>query len=142
MINRKPAYYNIETLARMTGLTRRTIRYYVQRELIPKPAGGGRGHYYTDEHHLRRIKTIQKWQAQGVPLEKIKKLLGREEMIRKEIVTKPEAITPPCPIPQVSTSKWTKVSIGDFVEVSFRDGTLTEEDQKAIEDFIVSIIKK
>jgi DNA-binding transcriptional MerR regulator len=141
MQNGKPAYYNIETLARMTGLTRRTIRYYVQRELIPKPAGGGRGHYYTDKH-LRRIETIQKWQAQGVPLEKIKELLGREEMIRKETVAKPEAITPPCPSPQVSTTKWTKLSIGDCVELSFRDGTLTEEDQKAIEDFIVSIIKK
>jgi DNA-binding transcriptional MerR regulator len=113
----------------------------VQRELIPKPAGGGRGHYYTDEH-LRRIDTIQKWQAQGVPLEKIKELLGREEMIRKEIVTKLEAITPPYPIPNVSTTKWTKVSIGDCVELSFRDGTLTEEDQKAIEDFIISKIQE
>jgi DNA-binding transcriptional MerR regulator len=113
----------------------------VQRELIPKPAGGGRGHYYTDEH-LRRIETIKKWQAQGVPLEKIKELLGKEEMIREEIVTKPEAITPPYPTPPLSTTKWTKVSISDCVEVSFRDGTLTEEDQKAIEDFIVLRIKK
>jgi DNA-binding transcriptional MerR regulator len=141
MKNGKPAYYNIETLARMTGLTRRTIRYYVQRELIPKPAGGGRGHYYTDKH-LRCIETIKKWQAQGVPLEKIKELLGREEMIREEIVTKPEAMTPPYPIPHVSTTKWTKVSIGNCVELSFREGTLTEEDQKAIEDFIILRIKK
>ena len=141
MQNGKPAYYNIETIARMTGLTRRTIRYYVQRELIPKPEGGGRGHYYTDEH-LRRIETIQKWQEQGVPLEKIKELLGREEMIREEIVSKPVAFTPPCPIPTAFATKWTKVSIGDCVEVSFLDGTLTEEAQKAIEDFIVSKIKK
>ena len=125
----------------MTGLTRRTIRYYVQRELIPKPAGGGRGHYYTDKH-LRRIETIQKWQAQGVPLEKIKVLLGREEIIREEIVTNLEAIAPPCPTSPVSTTKWTKVSIGDCVELSFRDGTLTEEDQNTIEDFIISRIKK
>ena len=141
MQNGMPAYYNIETIARMTGLTRRTIRYYVQRELIPKPEGGGRGHYYTDEH-LKRIETIQKWQAQGVPLEKIKGLLGRGEMIREEIVSKPVTFTPPYPIPHVATTKWTKVSIGDCVEVSFRDGTLTAEDQKAIEDFIISRIKK
>jgi len=141
MITDKPSYYNIETLAQMTGLTRRTIRYYVQRELLPKPEGGGRGHYYTDEH-LKRLETIQKWQTQGVPLEKIKELLARGEMIREEIVSESEASRPAYPIPYVSTTKWTRVSIGDGVDFSFREGTLTEKDQKEIEDFIISRIKK
>src|SRR5262245_22390917 len=68
-----PVYYNINTLAQKTGLTRRTIRYYVQRGLLPRPEGGGRGHYYTEEH-LARIELLQRWRSQGVPLEKMKEL--------------------------------------------------------------------
>jgi DNA-binding transcriptional MerR regulator len=137
----KQSYYNIETLAQITGLTRRAIRYYVQRELLPKPEGGGRGHYYTDEH-LKRIETIQKWQTQGVPLEKIKELLARGEMIVEEKVSEPEASRAGYPIPHVSTTKWTRVSIGEDIDFSFRYGALTEQDQKEIEDFIISKIKK
>ena len=74
--------YNIETLARMTGLTRRTIRYYVQRGLVDPPEGGGRGAYYTDSH-LDSIKKIKRWSEQGVPLIHMKaKLEGRSFRLR------------------------------------------------------------
>ena len=136
MINDKPSYYNIETLAQMTGLTRRSIRYYVQRELIPKPEGGGRGHYYTDEH-LRRIEIIKKWQAQGVPLEKMKELLaqGKTEYVVRESAAEYHAL-------RSSTTQWTRVSIGPDVELSFRRGVLADQDKKEIENYISSKIKK
>src|SRR5919109_5558528 len=73
--------YNLHNLAKKTGLTRRTIRYYVQRGLLPRPEGGGRGHYYTEEH-LARIELIQQWRSQGVPLEKMKELLLGQGVVR------------------------------------------------------------
>jgi DNA-binding transcriptional MerR regulator len=68
--------FNIETLAQKAGLTRRTVRYYVQRGLLEPPQGGGRGSYYTEEH-LRRLERIRAWSEQGVPLMHIKAMLDR-----------------------------------------------------------------
>lgn len=59
--------YAIGDLAALTGLTRRTIRFYVQRHLLPPPLGAGRGHYYTDEH-LARARRIRALQTDGLDL--------------------------------------------------------------------------
>jgi len=66
--------YGILELVELTGVPRRTIRYYVQRELLPPPLGAGRGHYYAGEH-LRRLRRIRDLQAQGLGLEEIRALL-------------------------------------------------------------------
>lgn len=52
---------NIGQLAELSGVSRRTIRFYVQNGLLQPPLGAGRGHYYTDEHlrDLLRIKTLK-----------------------------------------------------------------------------------
>ena len=138
MLSDKPFYYNIETLAKLAGLTRRTIRYYVQRELIPKPDGGGRGHYYTDKH-LTLIEKIKAWQEQGVPLEKMKGLLagGAEP---KYSISMPDIVS--AAAPPISSSQWTKIRIGEDIELSFRQGALSDTDKKAIEKFIVAKIKR
>ncbi len=73
-MNENMRIYNIDTLARRAGLTRRTVRYYVQRGLLEPPEGGGRGSYYTEEH-LRRLERIRSWAEQGVPLLHMKALL-------------------------------------------------------------------
>ncbi len=56
--------YSIDELTRMTGINRRTVRYYVQRGLIPPPAGRGRGRHYGEEH-LDGILRIQDQKRQG-----------------------------------------------------------------------------
>jgi len=139
----KPGYFNIETLAEKTGTTRRTIRYYVQRGLIAKPEGGGRGHYYTDEH-LDRIKQIQRLSSQGVPLEAIKRLLsgdGETEVAEDEVVSHMHfKIAEPAP-PINHKSQWIRINIGADVELTFRQGALSDEDQRAIQEFINRRIK-
>jgi DNA-binding transcriptional MerR regulator len=62
--------YSIGELSELTGLSRRTIHYYVQRGLLPPPEGGGRGHYYTPGH-VERIRRIRAWQEEGRSLEEI-----------------------------------------------------------------------
>ena len=62
--------YGIKELAELGGVTRRTVRYYVQRGLLPTPLGTGRGHHYTPAH-LERLIYIRKWQEAGVSLAEI-----------------------------------------------------------------------
>ncbi|MDM7992234.1 MAG: MerR family transcriptional regulator [Candidatus Fermentibacter sp.] len=42
--------FSIAELAALAGVSRRTVRFYVQTRLIPPPHGAGRGSYYTRNH--------------------------------------------------------------------------------------------
>lgn len=49
--------YSIGQLAELSGVSRRTIRFYVQTGLLKPPKGLGRGAHYTDEH-LQALQSI------------------------------------------------------------------------------------
>lgn len=66
---------SIEDLASLGGVSRRTIRYYVQLGLLPAPDGAGRGSRYTQEH-LDRLIRVRTWQEQGVSLADIESMLA------------------------------------------------------------------
>ena len=66
----------IDDLCAQTELTRRTIRYYLQRGLIPPPEGGGRRRIYGREH-LLRLWAIQGLQDRSYPLDEIRHRLAR-----------------------------------------------------------------
>src|SRR5262245_2626455 len=68
--NRDECCYGIADLAERGGVTRRTVRYYVQRGLLPAPLGTGRGPHYTPAH-LERLIHIRQLQESGVPLGEI-----------------------------------------------------------------------
>ena len=63
-------HYGIRDLVDASGISRRTIRYYVQRELIPPPLGAGRGHYYLPIH-LVLLRRILELREQGLSLDAI-----------------------------------------------------------------------
>jgi DNA-binding transcriptional MerR regulator len=122
--------YNIEALAKMTGLTRRTIRYYVQRGLIDQPEGGGRGSYYTDRH-LDTIEKIKKWSEQGVPLIHMKAMLeGKAIPVHVDMST------------GIRTESWERCSVGDGIELFYRPGLLTREELLEIKSFVEDIRKR
>lgn len=138
MQNVDDTFFNIETLAKMTGLTRRTVRYYVQRELIPKPEGGGRGHYYTDEH-LQLIEKIKIWQKQGVPLEKMKLLLEQGAQPDQSAGVYDVFASA---APHITAERWITVRFGTDVELSCRPGALNEDDLRELERVIFSKLHK
>ncbi len=70
--------YNIDSLASLSGVSRRTIHYYIQRGVLEPPEGGGRGAFYTGRH-LRALKRIQALAAQGVPLFYMKEALEQAD---------------------------------------------------------------
>ena len=67
---KRDKHYTIGELTELTGISRRSVHYYVQRGLTPPPLGAGRGHYYT-AIHLTRIRAIKEFQGQGLTLEEI-----------------------------------------------------------------------
>jgi DNA-binding transcriptional MerR regulator len=62
--------YKIDELARAAGMSPRTVRYYVQRGLLPAPAFRGKDTAYGHEH-LVRLKAIRKLQEAYFPLDAI-----------------------------------------------------------------------
>ena len=66
------ARYAIGDLARLAGVSRRTVRYYVQEGLIPPPLGVGRGNHYGPEH-LDQILRVKVMQEAGRSLDEIRR---------------------------------------------------------------------
>jgi len=123
--------YNIETLAKLTGVSRRTVRYYVQRELLPPPEGHNRGSYYT-EKHLERLKKILGLAQSGVPLIKMKSLLDEEHgFVETETIQG-----------TFKTSRWERIEILKGLELNFYPNLLSDDELEKIKDFISDIIDR
>lgn len=66
-----PRRFNIDELADLGGVTRRTVRYYIQEGLLPAPLGVGRGNHY-DRSHLDRLLRVKAEQEAGRSLDDIR----------------------------------------------------------------------
>jgi len=113
--------YNIETLVKISGISKRTIRYYIEKKLLSPPLGSCRGSYY-DETHLDRLEKIKKMASQGVPLEKMREFLY--SVVVTESVEK--------------TELWERLVLFDGLEVNFRKNLLNEEQIKKIKVLLKS----
>lgn len=65
---------SLQQLSDQTQVAPRTIRFYIQRGVLPGPHGEKRGAFYTHEH-LAALLRIQKWKEDGLSLEAIGDLL-------------------------------------------------------------------
>lgn len=77
----------IDELSQVSGLTKRTVRYYVSSGLVDRPSGETKSARY-DAHHLEQIRNIKALQEKGFTLARIlevKKKTREEEINRKEI---------------------------------------------------------
>jgi DNA-binding transcriptional MerR regulator len=74
--------YTIADLARLTGVSVRTIRYYLQQGLLPASGETGPGVHYS-EGHLDRLRLTKRLQAEHLPLSEIRRRL--EELTDTEI---------------------------------------------------------
>ena len=74
--------YAVGELADLGGVSRRTVRYYVQEGLIPAPLGVGRGDHYGREH-LDRLLQVKALQEAGRSLDEIRQLLDRAPLRRR-----------------------------------------------------------
>jgi DNA-binding transcriptional MerR regulator len=80
LIKNKSKKYTIEEISTLTGFSKRTIRYYIQKNIIGPPSGRGRGGFYYDSHvsDLLKIRSLQK---KGLNLSFIKDVLKGTERL-------------------------------------------------------------
>jgi DNA-binding transcriptional MerR regulator len=66
--------YSLQQLSETCDVPERTIRYYIQKGLLPRPEGETRAAFYT-EGHLTDLLRIRHWQSSGLSLDAISDLL-------------------------------------------------------------------
>lgn len=111
-MSEQEALYGVEELAERAGVSRRTVRYYVQRGLLPPPTGVGRGKHYT-EQHLATLLRIRDQQAAGVLLEQMLPSAARPSADEARTISPEQSV-------------WTRIVIADGVELHLRDRRLSE----------------
>lgn len=118
--------YKLEELAEQAGLPPRTIRYYVQRGLLPQPVFRGRDTSY-GEGHLLRLRLIRQLQDERfLPLDAIaSELEGRsDDELRRALKKKGHAgpSLPPVGATSNTGESWARVVVADGVELHVRAG--------------------
>ena len=121
MIIEEPGFY-IEELAALAATPVRTIRFYIQEGLVPRPSGAGRGARYGREH-LETLLAIRRWQEQGLALGRIRRLLAGET-----------AGLPPAPREPGSVEVWSHILLRPGVELHIEPAQagLTPEQVRAL----------
>lgn len=95
----------ISDVARRTGVTRRTIRYYVEIGLLPPPSGGGRAAVYGEEH-VERLALIKDLQAMRLSLDEIREYLAKGAPAPPGTFRAMELQSPAASGPQLSASEY------------------------------------
>jgi len=98
--------YGIEELAVLGGVTRRTVRYYVQEGLLPAPLGVGRGRHYGPEH-LARLLAVKSLQERGLSLDEVRAEMGQGRVARRTAAA-------------AAASAWRRIEIAPGVELHVR----------------------
>lgn len=99
--------FAIGDLARLAGVSRRTVRYYVQEGLIPPPLGVGRGNHYGQDH-LDRILRVKAMQEAGRTLDEIRRAASGSPR---------KAAAPARAMPAVERSLWRRLELAPGVEL-------------------------
>ncbi len=102
--------YNIDELADLGGVSRRTVRYYVQEGLIPPPLGVGRGPHY-ERAHLDALLQVKAMQEAGRSLDEIRRTRTRRGA--RDLREAASQGSPPAP----SRSLWRRFDLAPGVEL-------------------------
>ena len=107
--------YGIADLAELGGVSRRTVRYYVQENLLPPPFGLGRGDHYGPAH-LDRLLQVKALQEAGRTLDEIRRTLGAVPETRDELAELTAEASQARPA-QPPRELWRRVMLADGVEL-------------------------
>jgi len=105
----------IGDLADAAGVSRRTVRFYVQQRLLPVPLGRGRGRHY-DQSHLERLRRIGELQSAGHSLDAIRRIL--DGGVTPPAVPPPSASRRPARA-ALAAELWTRLRLGGGVELHY-----------------------
>jgi hypothetical protein len=107
LVHSESGRYNIDELAELAGVSRRTVRYYVQVGLLAPPLGVGRGPHY-DQSHLNRLIEVKAQQVLGLSLDDI----------RARRIPGPQPAVRLSPVPRAALrGTWTRLELIPGVEL-------------------------
>ena len=104
--------FSLEELCGLVDMSKRKIRFYIQKGLVDSPHGTGKGAYYT-HRNLEQLLTIRKWKEAGLTLERIQDLLESE----KRETDSGTLVPPPRPKQPGSIEVWSHLLISDGIEL-------------------------
>ena len=120
--------YTIQELAKTLEISRRTIRYYIQRGLLDPPRGSGRGSYY-DETHLMRLRYIRDAQLKGIPLAQIDTHTHSDNTT---VSSSSDTVSFDSEL-DVSSGPWTRVTLGPGLELHLSNREISHEHLQTIQ---------
>lgn len=69
--------FSLDQICTLTAVPKRTVRYYIQIGLLPRPLGENRGAYYL-ELHLDTLLKIKQLTEAGLSLERVREIVAGE----------------------------------------------------------------
>jgi len=136
--------FKLEELAKAAGTSPRTVRYYVQRGLLPPPVFKGKDSAYSKDH-LTRLRAIRKLQDAYLPLDAIAAELEGKSIEQIEAVA--ENTKAPVPssnaeivvtTPLVRSHAWRRLELARGIELHVADDA--SPDAKALAEKILNFM--
>jgi DNA-binding transcriptional MerR regulator len=121
---RRASRWKLDELAQRAGVSARTVRYYVQRGLLPAPEFRGPDTAYTDEH-LARLRAIRVLQDRHLPLDAIEAALQTRSVAAVARIAEGEvpadllgpAAPAPAPDRDEAPSRWERHGLAPGLEL-------------------------
>ena len=122
----------MDQLATLTGMTARTVRYYIQQGLVSRPEGAKRGAYY-ERRHVEQLLLIRRWTEAGLSLDRV-----------RELITGAPEDPPRRAAPPGSVEVWSRVTVADGLEVHLEPGRagLAPEQMRALVRGITALYRQ
>ena len=129
-VMKKESTFNLQEICELSGISRRTVRYYIQIGMIDSPTGVGRGSHY-NLTHLDQLLEIRKWQTAGLSLDRIREILCAED--------EDHAVPPPKPRQKGSLDVKSHLFVSDGIELIIdpKRANLQPEDLRKFVDAVM-----
>lgn len=101
---------SLDQVSSLSGMTPRTVRYYIQEGLVSRPLGAKRGAYY-ERRHVEQLLLIRRWTEAGLSLDRVR------ELIKGAPEDPPRRAAAPG-----SVEVWSRVTVADGLEVQLEPG--------------------
>lgn len=112
VMEKEPKEFTLDDLCTLLAMNKRKVRFYIQKGLVDRPGGTGKGARYS-QRHLEQLLTVRKWKDAGLSLERIQNLLeSADEAARME-----RGLPPPRSRRPGAVEVWSHLHIADGVEL-------------------------
>jgi DNA-binding transcriptional MerR regulator len=138
-MKRTSKQFTIDEVCALVEMNKRTVRYYIQKGLVTRPEGTGKGAFYSHTH-LEQLLAIRKWKGAGLSLDRIQDILAAEN----EGGTSDRLLPPPLPHKKGIVEVWSHLHVGDGIElhVEPRRAGLSPEQVRALFKEVMNLIQK